>query len=231
MLRVRLERMTYLVDINFTPALFDWNPIPARFFTMVHSALPSDFTDAAQYFSVTTGNSLDEVSARYNILGGSDNIVLSARSLSMEFHEISSQMYAGMMQLIEDIETNFVIHFPECKYSNVEIKSFEHLTVLDEQSASDYLERYAIMSIDEAFGHGQFLSYPSARFAVSDPNDAWTANCMIERSHHFENSLFLHIRLNLRDVESTDTFSEKSSRIKMIVDACISTLRLETTNV
>ena len=230
MFRVKTETWTGVVNIHFTTSLLDWATAPSRFFKMLHEVLPSNFTDDPGNFSVTTGNTLDEVSAKYTILGGSDTIVLSAKTLSMEFRELSRDMLEYVIPLIQDVETSFVTHFPECGYQRFEVLTLEHLSFCDEQSASDFLSRFAISSMEEAFHGCDVVNNPSARFNVVDKESKWAVHCFVEKSHVLTNGLFLQVRATLLEVNSGDHFQEKRDRIDQIANACVRALQLEQDN-
>ena len=100
MFRVKTETWTGVVTIHFTTSLLDWATVPSRFFKMLHEVLPSNFTDDPGCFSVATGNALDEVYAKYTIPGRSDTIVLSAKTLSIEFRRLSRDMLEYVITLI-----------------------------------------------------------------------------------------------------------------------------------
>ena len=230
MFHVKTETWTGVVTIHFTTSLLDWATVPSRFFKMLHEVLPSNFTDDPGYFSVTTGNTLDEVSAKYTILGRSDTIVLSAKTLSMEFRQLSRDMLEYIITLIESVETSFVTHFPECGYQSFEVLTIEHLSFCDEQSASDFLSRFAISSMKEAFHGCDVVNNPSARFNVVDKEEKWTVDCFVEKSHVLDNGLFLQVRATLLEVNSGDLFQEKRDRINQIANACVRALQLEQNN-
>ena len=230
MFRVQSERWSGVVNIQFASLLLDWTSVPSRFFNMVSEALPSTFTEDPKNFSVTTGNTLDEVSAKYSILGGSDSIVLSAKMLSMEFRDLSSDMLERVIQIIHDVETSFVTRFPECSYGVLEVISLEHLSVCDDQLASDYLELYALPLIEEAFDGHDVVNNPSARFTVVDSKNTWSAHCIVEKSHLLDNGLFLNVRASLLQVSASDPFQEKRERINEIAIACMRALQLELNN-
>ena len=230
MWRVQTETWTGVVNIHFTTSLFDWTTVPSRFFKMLHEVLPSNFTDNPSHFSATTGNTLDEVSARYTILGGTDTIVLSAKMLSMEFRDLSRDVLDYVISLIQDVETSFVTHFPECDYKMLEVISLEHLSFCHEQSASDYLNRFALSTMEEAFHGCDIVHNPSARFSVADAESKWTAHCFVEKSQTLDNGLFLQVRATLLEVNSDDPFHEKRDRINQIANACLRALQLEQEN-
>ena len=230
MWRVQTETWTGVVNIHFATSLLDWATVPPRFFKMLHEVLPSNFTDNPSNFSVTTGNTLDEVSAKYTILGGSDTIVISAKMLSMEFRELSRNMLEYVITLIQDVETSFVTHFPECGYQRFEVLTLEHLSLCDEQSVSDYLNRFALSGMEEAFHGCDIVNNPSARFTVADTESKWTAHCFVEKSQALDNGLFLQVRASLLEVNSGDTFQEKRDRINQISNACARALQLEQDN-
>ena len=227
MVRVRSENSTGIVNVHFTPPLFDWHTVPARFFKMIDATLPPQFTDDPSFFSVTTGNSLDEVSAKYNILGGPDIIALSAKMLSMEFREFSVDSSVAIRNLVQDVETGFITHFPECIYDGLEVISSGHLAILDDSVASEYLERYTIASIDGAFGDGSVEKAPSGRFSVKDTQDTWSASCFVEKSRMLDDGLFVHVQTSLLKSDVSDGPQERYDRVAEIFGACLRTLDLE----
>ena len=136
----------------------------------------------------------------------------------------------AVLEIIEDVETAFGAHFPECNYGVFEIAFMEHLNVLNDGSASKYLDRYEIPSMVQVFGDVDVIRSPSARFLVADAKRTWTGSCFVEKSQTLENGLFLSIQTRLLEVESSNPFREKYDRIVELRSACLRALELEQEN-
>ena len=197
---------------------------------MLTAALPPNFVDNPRFFSVTSGDSLDEVCARYNIFGTSDTITLTAEMLSMNFRDCSLDRLQGILTLIQGVESGFLTHFSECNYDFIEVISADHVTILDGGTALDYLDRYAIPSMDEAFASDEIENIPSPRFSVKDRKNKWSINCFVEQSEVVDNGLFFHLETRLLQVASSDAFQQKYDRVLQIRGACARALNLEFTD-
>ena len=74
MIKAKTQRSSVFVNTPFVTPLLDWNGVAPRFFEMLHEVLTSEFVVNPREFSVTTGNSLGDVAAKYNIFGTPNSI-------------------------------------------------------------------------------------------------------------------------------------------------------------
>ena len=227
MVKVKTARASYIVNIEFAPPLFDWNGVPGRFFEFIHGALVPEIFVSPRDFSVTAANSMDEVAARYNIFGGASTIVLSAEKLSMEFLNLSAEEHQLVGKIAQAAETSFPRSFPECQYTAIHAMSYDHAEVLGENTASGYLSRYAIPSVDKVLGSMGAVTAAAARFVAVGSDASWSARASVERSEVLENGLFVNVEARLLRVEASEPFEAKLNRIVRISEACISALDLE----
>ena len=227
MVKVRTTRVSLIVNIEFAPPLFDWNGVPGRFFAFVHGALAPEIFVSPRDFSVAAANSMDEVAARYNIFGGASTIALSAEKLSMEFLNLSVEEYQLIGKIVQAVETGFPRSFPECQYTAIHSMSHYHAEVLGENTASGYLSRYAIPSVDKVLGAMGAVTTAAARFSAVGNDASWSARASVERSEVLENGLFVNMEARLLRVEASDPFEAKWNRLARIDEACESALDLE----
>ena len=227
MTTVRANLSNVIVNIEFSPLLCDWNSTQIRFFRMIEQALPAKFSSEPRDFGVVTGNTLGEVSVWYRFFGGPDAITLFSNRLCMEFMNISPQNSDLVRQIMHDVETNFVSHFPECSYSALEVIFADHLQISDGSDSSVYMERYSIKDISKSFGDTAVLHEPSGRFSVRSASHSWSAECFVENSHRSDDDLFVHMRIRLQDVKAGDPFQDKADRILEVRSGCARALDLE----
>ena len=227
MIKVKSEKSSVFVNIAFRPPLFEWHSVPARFFKMIYDALSSELAINTNDFSVNTSNSLGDVVVRYNVFNGACCINLSAEKLSMEFPNLLSGEYLLAGQIMQAVESSFPIQFSECQYSSIQYTSYEHATIVDGSSASDYLERYAIQSVERLSEETGGVIEIMGRFAITDSNEAWRALCTVEKSAVFESALFTHFDVTLTDVETSDAFKTKLDKLMHVTKKCTSGLDIE----
>lgn len=227
MVKVRTARASFIVSIELAPPLFDWTGVPGRFFAFVHGALAPKIFVSPRDFSVTAANSMDEVAARYNIFGGVSTIALSAEKLSMEFLNLSAEEHHLFAEIAQPVVSGFPGSFPECQYTEIHALSYEHAEVLGENTASGYLSRYAIPSVDKVLGAMGAVTAAAARFAAAGNDASWSARASVERSEVLENGLFVNVEVRLLRVETNEPFEAKLDRIVRIGGACGSALDLE----
>ena len=87
---------------------------PRQFFEAIYDTLSPMLAVSAADFSVRVSNSLNEVSARYDLFGGPSAVVLTAKDLSLEFPDLVLSDYGLAAQIAEVVEQRLHSDFPEC---------------------------------------------------------------------------------------------------------------------
>ena len=227
MIKVKSEKSSVFVNIAFRPPLFEWHNVPTRFFEMIYDALTSELVINPRDFNVNTSSSLGDVVVRYNVFGGECCVNLSAEKLSMEFPNLLTGEYLLAGQIMQAVESSFPVKFPECQYSSIQYTAYEHATIVDGSSATDYLERYAIQSVERLSKETGGVIELMGRFAITDSDEAWRALCTVERSAVFENALFTHFDVTLTNVVTSDAFKTKLDKLMHVTKKCTSGLDIE----
>ena len=230
MIQVRSANTSIFVNAAFAPPLFEWQGVAARFFEMVHSALTPSFTVNPRDFSARTGSSLDEVWARYNIFGGSSAVVLSAEKLSIEFPNVLPTEYEIVLRIIGQMDTSFSVKFPDRQYTSIQATVFEHAQIIAGGSPAEYLYKYAIPSVNKLCEDIGAVQVPSGQFSIMGNDGTWRASCLVEKSEHVQNGLFLHFDIALLSLGQNEPFDSKFGRINNISNACMTSLGLEREN-
>ena len=72
--------------------------------------------------------------------------------------------------------------FSQCGRATMRFTLHEHLDFLGPGQAEDYLARYAIASLESAFGPYAGPHRLGAMFSTTDAGGRWQARCQVERS-------------------------------------------------
>ena len=227
MLHIQTERATASVSIALAPPLFDWHNIPKRFFETVYRALTPEIVVSADHFSVANSNSLDGVSVSYRIFGGPSVVTLTAEKPVIDFLDLLLKDYPLAARITESIERSFTADCPECEYSWIRISLYEHASIRSGASATEYLRRYSIPSVDHAFGESGEIQSPAGLFSVADRDAKWQARCTVEHSELLENGLFLQRDVTILNGNWEDGAESAIGQFWPILDACGSALNLE----
>ena len=229
MVKIRSDSYSLNIQFNFDSPLFDWQSASFRFFEMIYSALTPDLTISAREFTQTGGTSLGDLVVQYNIFGGTNYIALSAENLSIDFENLSRIDNELALNIIKSVESGFLEKFSDCKYSTIRVTVFEHVTVIEGDSATDYLARYAIQSVHKVCSEVGAKQFPTGRFFIKGID--WNARCFVEESIKSPNSLFLNFDMSILNVDQNDDFDKKADRVGKILNTCTSALELERINV
>ena len=198
---------------------------------MIHDALSDEATVNLSNYSTVAAINLGEVVARHSIFGGQSNIALYSDRLSMEFPVLLSEDSDLVQQIVEPAFVAFREAFPYPGYETVHANLADHLEILDENAVTDYLTRYAIPSVDSAFGEGNAVLLPGVRFGVVDAAAAWDARCIIERSDFLPNGLYFCLDLTFGKVDEKDSsYQYLFNLYKTIASRCSIALELDWKN-
>jgi len=230
MVKVRPASSSIFVEVGFRRPIFEWQGVPARFFEMLHSALSSQFAMSPRDFTVTPGNSLSDVAARYNILGGASSVALSADKVLFEFRNLRPADYQLVLRILQAVDEKFGLAFPENEYSRIHSNSFDHVEFADNTSADDYLTRYKIAPVETAFSQIGVAYHAAGRFGVTATDGSWFAVCTVEKSEVAANGLFIHFDITLSQIQKSDPFEAKLERARRVSLACMAALGLEWVN-
>ena len=214
------------MNTPFVTPLLDWNGVAPRFFEMLHEALTPEFIVNPREFSVTTGNSLGDVAAKYKIFGTQNSINLYADRLTIDLLDLLSGDYQVVLPIIRALDSSFSLKFPECQPKTIDSIFYEQIELVD-TTVTDYLARYAIPKVDDVFGKIGNVHIPSGRFVAMDSNTTWHLLCNVERSDSLPEGLFLHLEIRLLKLNANDSFDHKLERIKQIFTMCLLSLEIE----
>ena len=228
MIKVESRRSSARVNITISPPIFDWNRVPSRFFAMIHSVLSDKIAMNPSDFSGVPANNLGEIVARYSIFGGASNIALHSDRLLMEFPVLSPGDSGLVQRIVGHVFEVFRQAFPDHRYVTVQASFADHVYILDGNAVTDYLARYAIPSVDSAFGEGNTMHLPGVRFGVVDAAAAWDARCVVEKSDFLPNGLYVGLDLTFRQVDERDSsFQHLFNLYKTIAGCCSTALELD----
>ena len=227
MLQVRSANSSIFVNATFSPPLFEWQGVAARFFDMIHGALTPNITINPRDFSAYAGNNLGDVWARFNFFGGNSLVMLSAEKLSIEFPNIAPTEYEMTLRLIGQIDASFPIKFSNRRFNAIQTVVYEHAHIFSGSTSAEYMHQYSIPEVSKISGDIGAVHVPSARFSLVGNDGAWRASCLVESSEYVSNALFLHFDISLLKLGPNDSFDSKFSRINRISEACMAALHLE----
>ena len=227
MLQVRSANSSIFVNATFSPPLFEWQGVAARFFEMVHSALTPNINISPRDFSAHAGNNLSDVWAKYNFFGGASSVVLSSEKLSIEFPNIASTEYEMILRLIGQIDASFPVKFPDRKFSTIQAVVYEHAHISSDRTPAEYMHRYSMPEVGNICRDIGAVQIPSARFSIVGNDGTWRASCLVEPSDYIPSALFLHFDIALLKLGLNETFDGKLGRINHISGACMTALELE----
>ena len=228
MVTLRSNSRTVAVNFILSPPLFEWHGTAPKFFELVHDALTSEFAINLNDFSVIGGSSLGEIAAKYNILGSKSSITLSAEKLAIEFPFYTSQDISFIHRIVEKFDSYFKTKFTNHRYKSIQVITSGHFEIVDNLTATTYLERYQNGRIGGLFVNSEVIHLPGISFTNRDINNIWSLRCTVDSSDFLENGLFLHLDLAFLDGNlANDEFRQKLSRFEQIVDNCLSVLELE----
>ena len=227
MIGVRPERASASLRIAFARPLFDWQNAPRKFFEALYDSLSSLVTVNLGDFNVHVSNSLNEVAARYELLGGPSSIVLTAQRLSVEFPELERGDHGLAVQIAEAAVERFHSEFPECKRSGMRLTLHEHLSVPEPGRAEVYLARYAIPSVQSAFAQYGGTHQHGTSFSTTDADGQWRAHCTVERSVALHNALFLARDILLLKVDGAEAPHTELALMWEVTKTCAHALDLE----
>ena len=224
MVGVRAARASAYLRVTFARPIFDWQNVPRQFFEAIYDTLSPMLAVTAADFSVRVSDSLNEVAARYDLFGGPSAVVLTAKDLSLEFPDLVLSDYGLAAQIAESVQQRLQSDFAECGRSSMRLTLNEHLTVLGPGNADDYLSRYAIPSVESAFGPKPGLHQHGAVFSTTDAQRQWQARCLVERSEVLDDALFLTRDVMLLRADAT---ASGLALIWEVIDTCAHALDLE----
>ncbi|MDE0391312.1 MAG: hypothetical protein OXI57_04490 [Rhodospirillales bacterium] len=227
MLQVQSANSSIFVNATFSPPLFEWQGVAARFFDMIHGALTPNITINPRDFSAYAGNNLGDVWARFNFFGGNSVVVLTAEKLSIEFPNIAPTEYEMALRLIGQIDASFPTKFSDRRYNAIQIMVYEHAHIFSGSPPTEYMHRYSMQQVSNISRDIGAVHVPSARFSLVGNDGDWRASCMVETSEYVPNALFLHFDISLLKLGVNDSFDSKFSRINRISEACMAALHLE----
>ena len=229
MFSVRPERASAYWRIAFARPLFDWRNVPRRFFESLYDALSPRLAVSAADFSVQDSYSLNEVSARYRVFGGPNAIVLSAQHLALEFPDLVRDDYGLVAEIAQAVDRQLEADFSECGRAGMRLTLHEHLDVLGPGGAEDYLARYAIPSIQSAFGEHAGSHLYGAAFSTTDAGGRWQARCQVERSEarDLDNAIFLTRDVTLLRADQSLAPGTGLALIWEVAETCARALDLE----
>ena len=201
MTKVASRRSSVHINIAIHPPIFDWQGVPSQFFAMINDALSNDLNVTPSNFSAVPSNNLGELVARYNLFDSGSNVALFSDRLSMEFPVLQPDDSDLVQLVVEQIFVAFRATFGRHRYATVHADIAEHLEVLDETNANEYMARYSIQAVDDAFKEANVVQRPSVRFRVADANNAWNALCTAEKSELLSNGLYVVLNMTFREMD------------------------------
>lgn len=227
MVGVRAARGSAYLRVAFARPMFDWQHAPRQFFEAIYDTLSPMLAVTAADFSVRVSDSLNDVAARYDLFGGPSAVVLTAKDLSLEFPDLVLGDYGLAARIAESVEHRLHAEFPECGRAMMRLTLNEHLNVLGPGSADDYLSRYAIPSVESAFGEMPGVHQYGAVFSTTDAQRQWRARCLVERSEALDEGLFLTREVTLLKVDEASAAAGGLALIWEVIDTCARALDLE----
>ena len=227
MVGVRAARASAYLRVAFARPMFDWQNTSKRFFEAIYDTLSPMLAVTADDFSVRVSNSLNDVAARYDLFGGPSAVVLTAKDLSFEFPDLMLSDYGLAARIAESVEQRLHSEFPECGRALMRLTLNEHLNVLGPGNADGYLSRYAIPSVESAFGEMPGVHQHGAVFSTSDAQRQWRARCLVERSEVLDDGLFLTREVTLLKVDEASAAAGGLALIWEVIDTCAGALDLE----
>ena len=233
MFSVRPERASAYLRFAFARPLFDWRNAPRQFFESLYDALSPRLAVSTADFSVHDSYSLNEVSARYRVFGGPNAIVLSAQHLALEFPDLVRDDYGLVAEIAQAVDRQLEANFSDCGRAGMRLTLHEHLGVLGPGRAEDYLARYAIASLESAFGQHAGPHLHGAMFSTTDAGGRWQARCQVEQSEarDLDNALFLTRDVTLLEAHECVAPDTGLALIWEVAETCARALDLEVSHV
>ena len=93
--------------------------------------------------------------------------------------------------------------------------------------ADDYLSRYAIASVEDAFAQRPGQHQHGAVFSTTDAQRQWQAHCLVERSETLDDALFLTRDVVLLRVDEAAAPGSGLALIWEVIDTCARAIDLE----
>ncbi|MCY3770105.1 MAG: hypothetical protein OXG56_12185 [Gammaproteobacteria bacterium] len=147
-IQLQSEKATINLDATFTPPIFKWDGIPARFFEMLYESLNQRFTIAPQELQVSSGNTFGDTVAKYKILNGNNTISLSVKKFSAEFPMALRNDYPVIQQTLLVAGAGFSAKFPEYQITQVHGAGSEHAVLVSDVSVTDYLSQFEVPEVN-----------------------------------------------------------------------------------
>jgi len=228
MIKVNAQQCEVDVCANFAPPMLNWSGVPGRYFGLIHDALNKDFQVNAMDFSDRTGVSPGTSEAVYKVLGGQNEITLSANSLSARFSGLKARDIEVVLKIMEAVDRHFDQVFPSFNIHSIRCALNTHALVLDGASVARFLGPYRNPRIDSLLSSCDGVSYgPSIKFSARSQTENWTLFCVAEQSELIVDGLFLGLQATLPITLATDSFANRLQRVSYLFNLCTEALEIE----
>ena len=207
------------VSLAFRRPLFgDWSSIPTHFFTMIYDALAEVVPITSKEFTLLGANQLSEVRAKYAIFGGTSSVTISPDALVFDFPGLFPKDTPLVQQILSRIHDALPVSFPDLRYEQIDVQSFEHLEFIREQdNPTDYLAKFRFPTATPELGGDLVLYEPVGKCEIMAQDGRWKCTLNVERSQSNARAVFVATTFSLYKVEQSSPYQEKLERVRNII--------------
>jgi hypothetical protein len=220
-------RTDLILQLNFGRPILDWKDIPTRFFAMIYDSVSPRFNVSSRDFSVSVGNILGDVSARYSVFGGNNAIIIYSDRIVVQFSALQPNDYAIATEIIQLAHDGFGSAFDEIAIASFEYKAFEHLNLVGRPSSQEFLEQFRSDKLNSAFT-AEFSNVDQAinlRFSTLD--QLCNLSATVERSLLSASAVFVIFSAMIQQANRFPSFQEKYEQTSSLARKTLSLIGLE----
>ena len=209
-------------SVALVPFITDWPSATQKFLAGIASKFSG--LARAQDFRVNSSGSLGDVSCICQLYGGACVNTLNPSELRLSFTSVNPQAYPAVFSTTRTSLDWLASDFSGHKQDWLHFRSNEHVQLLQDMSANNYLNQFAQPKIMEALASESGVSYQSSvRIALSDTEQTWSLNRLVEKSLQISDGLFVstNISISLSQASGTDYIEQLTNQLSAIADRAV----------
>jgi hypothetical protein len=228
MVPVRYLRSDFSAQMLFEKPIFDWRPLPERFFSALYASISSKYRVSPRDFSAASNtNVVGDLWLRFNLYGGANTVTLFADRIEIQFSGLNTADAVIASDVTRIAHDAFVGAFPEIEIGAVEYRLYIHLELVGRSSTEEYFAEFLPPMLREGAERWGGVLQPGIQFRRVGPDQKSVIACSGERSLLSASAVFLVMTISLSDPITLPTFDDKSRRINEELTECLAALQLE----
>jgi hypothetical protein len=202
-----------------------------KYFEMIFKSVGAKIPVQVSQLSISTSTKVSDTYARYNVYGGVSSITLFPDKLVFDFPQLLPPDIPLVRDLLRTVHDGFATEFSQVCYARVEIQTAEHLEIMPPNTVAEFLGRYRIKGLEEAFAEAKAVVEPAIRFSAKSSKPPWTCIMMAEQSLMNAAAIYYWESISLSDAAAVPTFDDKFRLVANVGEIVLRAFGLEAAGV